>query len=153
MKRAILTLGLLLSAIAWPDTVYFDSGYVVRGVKVGAVQQETSGPLVLLQTAKTTTPTIEPGWYYHVVHLQFGRASAPDKLPFKSPHKPMVATVKRVVDGDTLELATRKKVRLIGVDTPETVDPRRPVERFGKEASAFTKRLATGKKVWIEFDQ
>jgi endonuclease YncB( thermonuclease family) len=44
-------------------------------------------------------------------------------------------------------------VRLIGVDTPETVDPRRPVGYFGKEASDFTSQLATGKRVRLEFDQ
>lgn len=62
------------------------------------------------------------------------------------------ATVTRVVDGDTLKLSTGETVRLIGVDTPETVDPRKPVERFGKEASAFTKRAAEGKKVRLELE-
>ena len=44
-------------------------------------------------------------------------------------------------------------MRLIGVDTPETVDPRRPVGYFGKEASDFAKQLAMGKRVRLEFDQ
>ena len=48
-------------------------------------------------------------------------------------------TVTRVVDGDTLVLDGGERVRLIGVDTPETVHPTRPVEYFGREASAFTK--------------
>ncbi len=62
-------------------------------------------------------------------------------------------TVTRVVDGDTIILNGRERVRLIGVDTPETVDPRRPVQYFGKEASAFTKRMVEGKKVRLEYDQ
>ena len=62
-------------------------------------------------------------------------------------------TVVRVVDGDTLLLDRNERVRLIGVDTPETVDPRRPVQRFGKEASEFTRRMAQGKQVRLEFDQ
>jgi len=41
----------------------------------------------------------------------------------------------------------------LGVDTPETVDPWRPVQYFGKGASDFTKQLATGKRVRLEFDQ
>ncbi|MCL6567175.1 MAG: thermonuclease family protein [Acidobacteriia bacterium] len=61
--------------------------------------------------------------------------------------------VLRVVDGDTLILDGEERVRLIGVDTPESVDPRRPVEAFGKEAAAFTRRLAEGKRVHLAYDQ
>ena len=60
--------------------------------------------------------------------------------------------VERVVDGDTIIVHDVGRVRLIGVDTPESVDPRRPVEFFGKEASAFTKRLLEGKRVRLEHD-
>ena len=44
-------------------------------------------------------------------------------------------------------------MRLIGVDTPKTVHPQRPIEYFGREASAFTKSLAEGKRIWLEYDQ
>ena len=57
-----------------------------------------------------------------------------------------------VVDGDTLVLEGGERVRLIGVDTPETVHPSKPVEQFGREASDFTKRMAQGKRVRIELD-
>jgi micrococcal nuclease len=43
-------------------------------------------------------------------------------------------------------------VRLIGVDTPETKHPKKPVERFGKEASEFTRRMVEGKRVRLELD-
>ena len=46
--------------------------------------------------------------------------------------------VQRVVDGDTLKLSNGERIRLIGVDTPETKHPNKPVEYFGKEASTFT---------------
>ena len=62
-------------------------------------------------------------------------------------------TVRRVVDGDTLVLENKERVRLIGVDTPETKHPRKPVEYYGKEATAFTKRKVQGKPVRLEFDQ
>jgi micrococcal nuclease len=61
--------------------------------------------------------------------------------------------IKRVIDGDTLELTTGEKVRLIGVDTPETKDRRKPVQYFGREATAFTQRLVEGKRVRLEYDQ
>jgi micrococcal nuclease len=51
-----------------------------------------------------------------------------------------------------LEDGRKEKVRLIGVDTPETVHPQKPVEYFGKEASAFTRRMVEGKEVRLEFD-
>jgi micrococcal nuclease len=56
------------------------------------------------------------------------------------------------VDGDTLVLDRGERVRLIGVNTPESVDPRRPVEYFGKEAAAFTRGLAEGRQVRLEYD-
>ena len=49
--------------------------------------------------------------------------------------------VERVVDGDTIVVTGRIHVRLIGIDTPESVDPRRPVACFGKEASTFMAAL------------
>lgn len=61
----------------------------------------------------------------------------------------------RVIDGDTIVVkidGIQEKVRLIGVDTPETVHPSKPVEYFGKEASGFTKRMVEGKQVKIEYD-
>ncbi len=61
--------------------------------------------------------------------------------------------VTRVVDGDTLIVGARERVRLIGVDTPETKHPRKPVEYYGKEATAFTRRMVQGKRVRLEFDQ
>lgn len=64
-------------------------------------------------------------------------------------------TVVRVVDGDTIHVeinGEKKKVRLILVDTPESVHPRKPVEFYGKEASAFTKHELDGKTVYLEKD-
>lgn len=65
-------------------------------------------------------------------------------------------TVVRVVDGDTVQLALEggtETVRLIGVDTPETVDERKPVQCYGPEASARTKALLpAGTPVRVERD-
>ena len=61
--------------------------------------------------------------------------------------------VERVVDGDTIVVRGVGRVRLIGVDTPETVSPGRPVEFFGREASAFAKRLLEGRPVRLEYDR
>ena len=63
-------------------------------------------------------------------------------------------SVLSVVDGDTIKIeyeGGKETIRLIGVDTPETVHPTKPVEPFGKEASAFTKNLLTGEDVYLRF--
>lgn len=55
------------------------------------------------------------------------------------------ATVESVIDGDTIEVAIMgeesETVRLLGIDTPETVDPNRPEQCYGAEASLFLERL------------
>ena len=61
--------------------------------------------------------------------------------------------VERVVDGDTLVLDNQARVRLIGVDTPETVAPGKPVQAFGPEATAFTKQFLAGGWVRLQFDK
>lgn len=64
-------------------------------------------------------------------------------------------TVTSVVDGDTIKInmdGTIKTLRLIGIDTPETVDPRKPVQCFGVEASNKAKELLSGKQIRIEPD-
>lgn len=63
--------------------------------------------------------------------------------------------VERVVDGDTIRVVINgvsTPVRIIGLNTPETVDPRKTVECFGKEASAVAKTLLSGKQVTLEAD-
>jgi micrococcal nuclease len=113
------------------------------------------------------------GEYHYHRGPNASRSSASSKTPGKAqktaPAKRPKATpialqpngiyyvrVLRVVDGDTLEVAfdgaTKEKVRLIGVDTPETVHPKKPVQFYGKEASNFTKQSLTDKKVWLQLD-
>ena len=61
--------------------------------------------------------------------------------------------VLRVVDGDTLLLTSNARVRLIGVNTPETVRPDHPVEAWGPEASRFTQEFISRGPVRLTFDQ
>lgn len=65
------------------------------------------------------------------------------------------ASVDRVIDGDTVDVNLNgqiERIRLIGINTPESVDPRRPVECFGKEAAKRAKELLNGKTVYLESD-
>lgn len=81
----------------------------------------------------------------------------PEPIQTSSSTHPVNATVLKVVDGDTLEVKLDGeektfKIRLLGIDSPETVDPRRPVECFGKEASAKMHEMADGKRVMLKAD-
>ena len=65
----------------------------------------------------------------------------------EAPADPTRAVVTRVVDGDTIHVSiggNEETVRLIGINTPETVDPRSPVECFGEEAHDHTESLLPG---------
>ncbi|MBU1683424.1 lamin tail domain-containing protein [Patescibacteria group bacterium] len=67
----------------------------------------------------------------------------------------MSASVIRVVDGDTFVMdfmGKQMKVRMIGVDTPETVHPFKPIEFYGRQASDYLKNLLTGKSISLKFD-
>ena len=64
-------------------------------------------------------------------------------------------TVTGVVDGDTIKVqykAINETIRIIGLNTPETADPRKEVECFGREASNYAKELLVGKTVVLEND-
>lgn len=60
--------------------------------------------------------------------------------------------VTKVIDGDTVEIEGGYRLRYIGIDTPETVHPSKPVQCFGKEASNKNKELVEGKTVRLERD-
>lgn len=65
------------------------------------------------------------------------------------------ATVTKVIDGDTLDVSIngkKEKIRVIGINTPETVDPRKPVQCFGRQASDRAKNLLFGQSVNLAND-
>ena len=92
--------------------------------------------------------------------LRFGLLIIAGLLFFATPalaQSTQTVTVERVVDGDTIvvnpSVGGTEDVRLLGVDTPETVDPQEPVEPYGPEASAFTNQQLEGERVTLIFDQ
>jgi len=82
---------------------------------------------------------------------QFFVVGEPDR---PAPLEPgAIVLVERVIDGDTLLLADQTRIRLLGVDTPETKRPDSPIEPFGPEAYAFTRLHVEGRLVRLEFDK
>lgn len=89
--------------------------------------------------------------------LPFGGAGQVFPLPTVSPEITPVLSrervrVTRVIDGDTIEIEGGRRVRYIGINTPETVDPRKAVECFGREASAQNRALVEEKEIEMEKD-
>ena len=68
------------------------------------------------------------------------------------PQAEILVRVIKVIDGDTIKLENGEAIRYIGIDTPETVHPSKPVQCFGKEASDKNKELVEGKLVRLEKD-
>lgn len=84
-------------------------------------------------------------------------ALAQDDPPRGIPRDAELATVRSVVDGDTIRVTladgTKDTVRLIGIDSPETKDPDEPVGCYGPEASdRLAKLLPAGREIWLESD-
>lgn len=60
-----------------------------------------------------------------------------------------LVTVGRVIDGDTFATSDGRKIRIVGVNTPESTNR---TEEYGKEASNYTSSKLIGKQVWLEKD-
>ncbi len=127
-------------------------GSSVEPTKVQDVEQKTTE--VVVAEAQETSDVDQTA---ETAVVQTPQATQPAPAPVKtsSPSQYTYYSVTSVVDGDTIKISMSGKevtLRLIGMDTPETVDPRKPVQCFGKEASNKAKELLSGKKVRIEVD-
>ena len=92
-----------------------------------------------------------------LVLVACGRIAVPAarEASFAPPAGAVQALVVRIVDGDTIVVrldGRQERVRYIGVNTPESVDPRRPVQCFGKDAAERNRALVEGQTVWLEKD-
>ena len=136
----LLVAGLLSTACEDSD----EGGVALPGTTVAATSTSTPKGASPTPSTPTTTATAE------------FRATASPSLTASVISPPgEQAQVTRVVDGDTIEVqiaGATYRVRYIGIDTPETVDPRRPVGCYGREASARNRQLVEGKTVGLEKD-
>ncbi len=114
------------------------------GIAIGSSSSKKSDAPSQVSTQNQITPIITP--------------SVQSATTISSPAGQLNKTlylVTKVVDGDTISVDINGKqevLRLIGIDSPETVDPRKPVQCFGIEASNKAKELLTNKKVFLEND-
>jgi micrococcal nuclease len=110
-------------------------------------------------------PAVDPSWLKPpTIHEEAPQSQTvatataiPSANAASSTVKQANASVVKVVDGDTIDAKLDDegkvyRIRFLGINTPETVDPRRPVQCFGKEASNKMKELLTGKRIRLEAD-
>lgn len=102
---------------------------------------------------KPRVPRLPAGLVVMFVLLIFFRLFGPQEPTAPETLSEGTYRVERVVDGDTLLLENRARVRLIGVDAPESVRPDHPVEPFGPEASEFVRQFVAGGEVHLRFDR
>lgn len=111
----------------------------------------------LIDTSLSATPTLGPTDVSPTPTTP-GTPTPPSTQPPSPTRRPPsrpYGVVSRIVDGDTIEVQFRGRtvdVRLIGVDTPETVAPGQPVECYGYAATGFTRNALESERVRLEFD-
>src|SRR5688572_26023127 len=112
-------------------TIYIVGGILLLflGFALGRISQSPQNQPQILSSDKTNpTPSAIP-------------SISQEEAPQVQGGQREKATVRKVVDGDTIQLSDGRTVRYIGIDTPETVDPRRGVQCYGREASNKNKEL------------
>jgi len=114
--------------------IFLGAFFLLKNISVPPLQESMTG--------KTAVDWISGG--------EDKKATGEDNLLDQSGKEDIL--VIRVVDGDTIEIEGGKKIRYIGIDTPEVADPRKPVQCFGRDASAKNKELVEGKRVRLEKD-
>lgn len=147
-RKALIAFSLILvSGVLFYDSAYTHSGRTDANGghynrKTGTYHYHNSGkrpPQGPSNTERPDTEKAENSLMSYPTEVFFGDTAYP---------------VTRIIDGDTVEIQYNGKptsVVLIGVDTPETVHPQKPVEVFGKEATAFTRNLLLGESVYLRF--
>jgi micrococcal nuclease len=136
VSHSVVKLSIIVGILL--PTLFVGSAWAV-GLKEGVtnpstVEMVTVTPTEIPAATETPTPTVTP-------------------VPtFGATHNGVLAKVVRVIDGDTIEIEGGKKVRYIGINTPETVDPTKGTECYGEEASKRNKELVEGKTVELVKD-
>ena len=96
---------------------------------------------LIIALSKESVMKIQGFVHLFFVTSFFSNLACKGELPIQPMSTPLLFLVTRVIDGDTIEIEGGQKVRYIGIDTPETVDPRKPVQCFGVQASNKNKEL------------
>ncbi len=144
-KNTVLILSVVFAFIFW----FFEIVDGGPSILVENIEREKDGEVTNILSTSSSESTITLDTIPKT--NQINQSTTTPRVDSKG----ILYEVVKVVDGDTLDVLIEGKVerlRLIGINTPETVDPRKTVECFGVEASNKAKSLLTGKKIYLEKD-
>lgn len=136
----------------WSSKAKWITTIIVIILSMGALgSTEKTEQKPAIEEAKNNTAVVD------TQEIKSAGTTNPEEKPIETLRKSdaILFKVSKVIDGDTLDIdmnGKTERIRLIGMDTPETVDPRKVVQCFGKEASGKTKEMLNGKMVSIEAD-
>lgn len=157
LKSALSILIVLLSITFGASWVYAITTSPINEQSNSVKTQESTSKLSDNQNSKTEIVNDKPN--SSTTTASNKTDNEPQKEQSQEPEKinenKSYYKVTNVVDGDTIDVDINGKIerlRLIGIDTPETKDPRKPVQCFGKEASSKASEMLDGKKVSLEAD-
>jgi micrococcal nuclease len=146
--RAVPVLGTLTGIAAAASIFAMGIGVTVLGATLAPLPSRSP------TSASATTPAPNMPTPRATAPARGATVVAADIAPQTSQSR-VRAQVLSVTDGDTIRVSIdghSVAIRYIGIDTPETVDPRTSVECFGREATAFNRELVEGKTVELEKD-
>lgn len=146
----IIALFTLLFGGVWVSAMTSSSGAEQKQKQVILVT-----PTPTLTPTPTSTPALNPEVKAAAVEITKEPSSIATATLKPAESNKQEAKVVKVIDGDTINVSFNGKtetVRFIGINSPETVDPRKPVECFGEKASAVAKENLTGETIWLESD-
>lgn len=139
-----------------PKTVANVSEAVTENIEVeNELTDEPASDLVIIEDAQNVVEVGEIQNAKEQTIVKNDQEEQEDQEEVTDDNQNQYFRVVKVVDGDTIAVdmnGTDETIRMIGINTPETVDPRKPVECFGKEASNKAKELLSGQWVELESD-
>lgn len=152
---AVLLPAFLINSV-WAKALFSPDSYK-NSPQTQSTQNSTSSPSPLgevsgIQTSQSPIATLTATFSISPTPTPI---STPNPTSMSAPKGMQEVKVDFVVDGDTIKVLINGNIeiiRLIGIDTPETVDPRKPVQCFGREASNKAKEILNNQIIYLESD-
>ena len=145
LKAQTLSKKVVAESSKLSSSSFFSSSSVLSSIISSSISISSSSAastLTVIQQVIQNYPTIQP----EPIIQQVTQIIEDDK------ESGFLLDVQKVIDGDTIKVSEVGKLRLIGIDTPELKDPRKPVQCFAVEASNKAKELLNGRRVYLAYN-